>query len=382
MSVRVLQLAKFYPPERGGIESVVHELTTGLNRLGWLTDVLCAHRHWRTVDERQADGVRVLRAGSFGTLLSTSLAPALLAHARRVLPGYDIVHVHMPNPLAALALWCSRPQARVVVHWHSDVVSQRWSRLAYEPLQRWLLDRADAVIVTSPPYADSSAPLRPWRHKLAVVPLGIGDNTARTEPSRVAALRARWPGRKIIFALGRMAPYKGFDVLIDAAASLPQDAVVLVGGSGPLLGRHRARVARLGLGHKVHFLGPLSDNDLTAYHEAADVFCMPSVTRAEAFGVAQLEAMRAGRPVVCSAIEGSGVPWVTQDGVTGLVVPPGAPVPLGGALRRLLADAGLTSRLGQAGRARFEADFQAGKMIDRIAEVYRGVGPVRQRKHS
>lgn len=380
--MRVLQLAKFYPPERGGIESVVHELAEGLGQRGWPTDVLCAHRHWRSLEEPQPNGARVVRAGSFGTWLSTSMAPALLGHARRMLPGCDIVHVHMPNPLAALALWRVQPAARVVVHWHSDVVSQRLSLLAYEPLQRWLLRRADAVIVTSQAYADASAPLQPWHHKLAVVPLGIGDNPGRTEPGRVAALKAAWPGRKIIFALGRMAPYKGFDVLIEAAARLPDEAVVLVGGSGPLLGRHRAHVARLGLGQKVHFLGPVSDNDLTAYHEAADVFCMPSLTRAEAFGVAQLEAMRAGRPVVCSAIDGSGVPWVTQDGATGLVVTPGSPVALAAALRHLLADSPLAERLGRAGRARFEAQFQAGTMIDRIAAVYRGLGTVSQRKHS
>lgn len=371
--MKVLQLAKFYPPERGGMESVVHELADGLGRLGWPTDVLCAHRHWRSQEERRADGARVVRAGSFGTWLSTSMAPALIGHARRMLPAYDIVHVHMPNPLAALALWRTKPSARVVLHWHSDVVSQRLSLLAYEPLQRWLLQRANAVIVTSQAYADASAPLQPVRHKLAVVPLGIGDNAGRTEPGRVAALKAAWSGRKIIFALGRMAPYKGFDVLIEAAAELPDEAVVLVGGSGPLLDRHRAHVARLGLSHKVHFLGALSDNDLTAYHQAADVFCMPSLTRAEAFGVAQLEAMRAGRPVVCSAIEGSGVPWVTHHGITGLTVPPGSAAALRSALRNLLAEPALAARMGAAARQRFLAHFTAAAMVEQTISLYKQV---------
>lgn len=373
--MRVLQLAKFYPPERGGIESVVHELAEGLGQLGWPTDVLCAHRHWRSVEERHADGARVMRAGSFGTWLSTSMAPALIGHARRMLPAYDIVHVHMPNPLAALALWRTQPVARVVVHWHSDVISQRLSLLAYEPLQRWLLKRADAVIVTSQAYADASVPLQPWRHKLAVVPLGIGDNASRTEPGRVAALRARWPGRKIIFALGRMAPYKGFDVLIEAAGRLPDDAVVLVGGSGPLLGRHRAHVARLGLGHKVYFLGAVSEDDLTAYYQAAQVFCMPSLTRAEAFGVAQLEAMSARRPVVCSAIEGSGLPWVTLDGVTGLTVPPASSKALARALNELLSDSTLRLRLGSAARQRYLDHFTAQAMVDGVVDLYRRLVP-------
>jgi glycosyltransferase involved in cell wall biosynthesis len=373
--MKVLQLAKFYPPECGGIESVVRELTEGLNRIGWPTDVLCAHRRRRSADESVPGAFRIVRAGSYGMLQSTSLAPSLIGWAQRMVPAYDIVHVHMPNPLAALALWRARPQARIVVHWHSDVISQRLALTVYEPLQRWLLARADAVVVTSQAYADASQALRPWRDKLAVVPLGISDNLRLTDPERVAALRLAWSGRRIIFALGRMAPYKGFDVLIEAAMRLPDDAVVLVGGTGPCLRRHRAHVARLGLGGKVHFLGPIADDDLITYHQAAYVFCMPSLTRAEAFGVAQLEAMSAGQPVVCSAVDGSGLSWVNLDGVTGFTVQPSSPLELAAALRRLLSDPTLRLRLGKAARQRYLEHFTAQAMVDRVAALYRRLVP-------
>lgn len=373
--MRVLQLSKFYPPECGGIESVVRELTEGLNRMGWPTDVLCAHRERRSVEESTPGAFRVVRAGSYGMLLSTSLAPSLIGLTRQMAPAYDIVHVHMPNPLAALALWRARPQARVVVHWHSDVISQRIALKFYEPLQRWLLSRADAVVVTSQAYGDASRALGPWRGKLVLVPLGIGDNLGQTDSDRVAALRRAWSGRRIIFALGRMAPYKGFDVLIEAAARLPDDAVVLVGGDGPCLRQHRDHVARLGLGGKVYFLGPIPNNDLTTYHQAAQVFCMPSLTRAEAFGVAQLEAMSAGRPVVCSAVKGSGLSWVNLDGVTGLTVRPSSPEELAAALLRLLGDPALRLRLGNAARLRYLEHFTAQTMVDRVGALYRRLVP-------
>ncbi|MFO1337508.1 MAG: glycosyltransferase [Burkholderiaceae bacterium] len=368
--MRVLQFAKFYPPERGGMESIVRELTVGLNAAGCPTDVLCAHRRWRSADERTEAGWRVVRAGVLGTWLSTSLSLSTLAWARRLLPEYDVVHVHMPNPLAALALWWARPACRVVVHWHSDVVNQQRALKLYEPLQRWLLTRADAIVATSPPYADHSPALYPWRGKVAVIPLGIGDNLKQPDPGRVATMRSSWPGKRIIFSLGRMASYKGFDTLIEAARSLPDDAVVVVGGAGPRLAAHRARVAALGLDKKVFFVGPVDEEDIPAYHEAADVFCMPSLTRAEAFGVAQLEAMRAGRPVVCSAIEGSGVAWVTVDGTTGLTAAPGSPDSLAAALNRLLQDASAAARMGAAGRARYLDHFTAGTMVAKIAALY------------
>lgn len=367
--MKVLQLAKYYPPERGGIEAIVQELTIGLNRAGWSTDVLCSHRQWRSAEGR-ADGARVVRAGAMGTLLSTAVAPALLEHAERMLPAYGIVHVHMPNPLAALAVWRSRPAGRVVVHWHSDVINQKWSRLAYEPLQQWLLARADSIIVTSQAYAEASPPLQAWRQKLAIIPLGIGDTASRPDPARIESLRAAWGGRRIVFSIGRIVTYKGYDVLIEAAARLPPDVVVLVGGDGPRLASHRAQVTRLGLDDKVHFLGSLTDDELILHHQAADVFCMPSLTRAEAFGVAQLEAMRAARPVVCSAIDGSGLPWVTQDEATGLTVTPGSPDALADALCRLLDDRALAERLGRAARLRFEGQFVAATMIERTAAIY------------
>lgn len=368
--MKVLQLAKFYPPERGGIESVVHELTEGLNRAGWPTDVLCAHRAWRGVDE-QVNGYRVVRAGSLGMLLSTSLSPALMARTRQLADRYDVIHVHMPNPLAALALWWARPSGKVIVHWHSDVIHQRRALKLYEPLQSWLLRRADAVIATSEPYARASAALLPWWDKVSVIPLGIGDNHARSEPGRVAALRATYPSKKIIFALGRMAPYKGFEVLIEAAAHLPDDVVVLVGGAGEMLSEHRAHVAARGLGTRVHFLGPIPESDLTTYHFAADVFCMPSVNRAEAFGVAMLEAMAAGRPVVCSAVEGSGLPWVNTHGETGMTVRPGDPSALAAALRDLLTDSAAAARMGERARERFFSRFTAAAMVGDVASLYR-----------
>ena len=108
--MKVLQLSKFYPPERGGIESTVRELVSGLTGAGWTADVLCAHREWRTRHECQDGGPTIVRAGSLGTLLSTSVSPALLSQACRLSQQYDLIHVHMPNPAAALALWWHSPR--------------------------------------------------------------------------------------------------------------------------------------------------------------------------------------------------------------------------------------------------------------------------------
>ena len=367
--MKVLHISKYYPPVLGGIESVTWELVQGLNRQGTATDVLCANQRPRTVHEQSGDH-GVTRAASMGTWLSTSMAPALLLELRRLLARRDLIHVHMPDPMAALAVWACRPQVPVVVHWHSDVIRQRMALRLYEPLQTWLLARADAVIATSPPYAESSPPLRPWRAKVHVVPIGISDIAAQASEARARQIRDRFSGRRIVFALGRMTHYKGFDVLIQAAAGLPQDTVVLIGGEGEMLAHFRNMVRGLGLEHRVQLLGPIRDDDLANHFDACDIFCMSSTVRAEAYGVAMLEAMLMGKPVVATDIAGSGVPWVNQHGLTGLNVPAGDAQAMCKALTQLLDDAPLRQRMGQQARQRYLECFSAQLMVERTQALY------------
>jgi rhamnosyl/mannosyltransferase len=368
--MKVLQISKFYPPVMGGIESVTWELTEGLNRVGVRADVLCANQGPRSSLEHFPSGYDVLRAASWGMLLSTSMAPMMASHLCRIGSAYNIIDVHMPDPMAALALWVARPRSAVVVHWHSDVVRQRKAMVLYEPLQRWLLHRAQTIVATSEPYADASSVLSEWRHKVVIVPIGISDNRPAASGLMAATIRQRYRGRRVIFALGRMTHYKGFNVLIDAAAGLPDDCVVLIGGEGQLLDHYRSLVAKRGLAGKVHLLGHIPDDELASHFEACDVFCMPSTVRAEAYGVAMVEAMVMGKPVVASDISGSGVPWVNIHGETGFNVPVGQIEPLIGALRQLLDDAGLRQRMGAAARARYLREFNAELMTSRTVAVY------------
>jgi rhamnosyl/mannosyltransferase len=357
----------------GGIESVAWELTEGLNRLGVPTSVLCSSHRWRSVHQVASGGYAVVRAGTVGSLLSTSLAPPMPHLLRRMARTADVVHLHMPDPMAAASFWVARPRAALVVHWHSDVVRQRRALRAYEPLQRWLLRRADAIVATSAAYADASGPLAPWRGKVHVIPIGISDNRSTACSVKARALRERHGGRRIVFALGRMTYYKGFDVLIDAASALTDDCVVLIGGEGELLPELRARVAARGLSDKVRLLGHVKDADLSSHFEACDIFCMPSTVRAEAYGVAMLEAMLMGKPIVATDIAGSGVPWVNLHGRTGLNVPVREPATLTAALHELLADDALRARLGAAARQRYEQEFRAELMTQRMVDLYRGL---------
>jgi rhamnosyl/mannosyltransferase len=368
--LRVLQVSKFYPPHHGGIEAVARDLSAGLAARGVQVAVLCAHKRPRQAQEVDAAGVPVTRAANYGMLLSTSMAPGLLRLLRQRRDAADIVHVHMPDPLAALAVWWARPRGRVVLQWHSDVVRQRLSMALYAPLQDWLLRRADAVIASSAAYAESSVPLRPWQHKVAVIPIGTAAPQPVT-PARVQETRARYGGRRIVFVLGRLTYYKGHEVLLRAAPLLPPDVVVVVAGGGPDLAHWRARALSAGVADRVQFVGPLSATRVESHFAAAHLFCLASTVRAEAYGVVVAEAMARSLAVVATRIPGSGLNWLHEDGVTGLAVPPGDAPALAQALNTLLADDDMRQRCAADARRRWEQVLCAQTMCDTMLALYR-----------
>ncbi|MCG8529354.1 MAG: glycosyltransferase, partial [Desulfovibrionales bacterium] len=248
---------------------------------------------------------------------------------------FEIIHIHCPHPFASALLFLFRTKARVVIHWHSDIVRPKFLKKIYYPLQYWMLKRANKILVTSPNYAEESKDLAPFREKIHIVPIGIDPSFLQVEPSTVAQVKKTYPDKIIIFSLGRHVYYKGYRYLLRAISCLPEKFILLLGGTGPETEALKSFSEELGITERVSFLGEISAQDLGAYYQACDLFCLPSVERAEAFGVVQLEAMSMGKAVVSTNIEGSGVGWVNKDGVSGLTVLPRDSMALAAALKKL-----------------------------------------------
>jgi rhamnosyl/mannosyltransferase len=233
------------------------------------------------------------------------------------------------------------------------------------------------IMVTSQAYANESIPLRSYLHKVRIVPSGVHDCISPIE-EKVVTLKRQWisekySGRKIVFSLGRMTYYKGFEVLVESARFLAPNIAILIGGAGELLDRLQRQAERLNVADRVSFLGNVPAEELPAFYLQSDVFCLPSTTRSEAFGLVMVEAMSYAKPVVATQIPGSGVSWVNLDGVTGLNVAPGDPEALADALNSILRDSVLSRKFGEAGRRRFLELFTLEMMIDRIDRIYSDV---------
>ncbi len=373
--MKVLHLGKY--DTFGGIERHVRMLLQGLQATGRVVPVNLVLNDGPHDDEHHDYGYRTVRVATHGQLASVGLAPSLPFVARRLQAqyGFDIVHLHFPDPLGQLTCSLLRRPIGRVVSWHSDVVRQKFALALYRPFQRRFVAGLDAVIGATPMHFGASDQIPPEfpDERRYVIPYGFDPERWRLGPAAIArleALRAEAAGRVTVFTLGRHVYYKGFDVLIRAMRAI--DGLLLIGGDGPERANYE-QVARAELpASRVRFTGPIPEAELPAYYEACSVFCLPSVERSEAFGLVQLEAMYFRRPVV-STLLGTGVDWVNQHEVTGLLVPPGDTAALAEALRRLAADAALRERLGAAGRSRVESDFSVAHMVDRTLAVYERV---------
>ena len=312
------------------------------------------------------DGARITRVACFGILASQPICPTLPWKLKG--RSDSIVHLHLPNPWGAKAYLMSGCKGTLVITHHADTLGRRHLRKLVNPFVREAMLRAAAIIVETKRYLESSGELADFRGKCRVVPSGTHAEAFEANVSeQVREIHARH-GPRIILAVGRMVPYKGYEYLLQAMRGI--DGKLLLIGEGPLRSQLESMIERLGIGKSVELLGHVPD--LVPYYKAALMLVLPSVTRAESFGFVQMEAMAAGIPVVNTDLD-SGVPEVSVHGLTGLTVPPKDAGALADAIRTLLDHPALCAKYGRAGIARVNEEFSARRMAERTFEVYQSV---------
>jgi glycosyltransferase involved in cell wall biosynthesis len=367
---KIVHLGKYYSPDAGGIESVTISLACGAVSAGHSVSVVCFKKS-PAKSEEFIDGVQIIRTSTVKIIASQPISIKYLINCLKLTKKVDIVHLHAPNMLAAIcALFIGR-KTKLLIHWHSDVIDKGFLGLILMPFEHVLLRRADSIIATSQAYVNGSKRLSSYLKKISVVPIGVKAVVGNSEYSVLSpSFEHQISGKKIILAVGRLVAYKGFDVLIRAASDLSDDSIVVIVGDGPLRGFLEAALNSYGLNERVILTGRLSSADLHTLFCKASLFCLPSVSRAEAFGVVLLEAMAYGIPIVATDIPCSGVPWVNQHGITGLNVPVGDSAAFAKACRKILASKELHNKFASGANNRFLKEFREEVFISRVLRVY------------
>lgn len=366
--MRVVHLFKdYFPPTTGGIEQHMQLLCTGLARTHDVV-VLVPSRSWRGREE-QRDGVRIVRVPELGRFAGVPFCPTMPRALARLEP--DLVHLHFPNPTGDLAWLIGARRVPLVISYHADVVRQRRLLPLYAPILSRTFGGAQRIIASAEENVTSSPVLSRYKDRVTVIPYGVDLAAFTLSADEAASVAQRRIARQpLVLFIGVLRPYKGLDVLLKAMARVPAQLVVV--GRGPARFELMALAARLGISNRVSFLGEVSDSERRVLLHACDVFALPSIDRREAFGIAQLEAMACGKPVVASDLP-TGVRFVNRHQMTGLLVPPGNVDALAETLHRLLSDERMRTTLGNAAKRRAELEFSAERMVGKTLEVYASV---------
>ena len=310
----------------------------------------------------------VLRVPYRGTVAPIAPSPLAVGRLRRRFDawGPDVVHVHEPLT-PSTSMWATlAARVPVVATFHAHLDRSRVLEIA-APVLRVVVVRLRSTIVVSEAAASF---LRSAFPELRPVVIANGVDVDRFASAPAADL----PEGRVIAWTHRLDPQKGFGVALEAfprvLAEVP-DARLVVAGDGA----QRRLVDELEphVRERITLLGALPHDRVAGVLRAARVAIAPA-TGQESFGIAVVEAMAAGVPVVASDIPG--YREVVRDGVDGLAVPPGDAGALAAAMTRVLTDDGLAGDLAREGRARART-FDWGVVTDRVEAVYREVAAAR-----
>lgn len=372
--MNILHISKYYSPYIGGVETICRYLVERMPE--HRTSVVCFNTN-RKDEIDVVEGHNVYRAGSLLSIahqgISVSYGKMLKKAIAEETP--DIIHYHWANPYPVLFLMFHMPKnAKLVLHWHMDIVRQRILHMLVKPFETWLLKKASVIVVTSPNYMEFSSALQKYRNKVSVVPNCIEESALQELPGdrqAVRSIRDEWGGKPIVLFVGRHTQYKGIDHLIKAEKYMDSDCAILIAGEGGLTEKLKELSISSGA-KRIHFIGKLSQSELRQYLLAADVFAFPSVSRNEAFGLALAEAMYCKTPAVTFKIEGSGVNWVNLDGQTGIEVAQDSyqDCNYAKAIDTLIKDSVLRRKYAEAARKRVEENFLVGNLVKGMEMIY------------
>ncbi len=361
--IKVMHIGKYLPPSKGGMESSILHICRSLSTAG--LDITLVGTAEPGMDIQHEENFKVRTLKTWWTWASTPFVSGLFKLIKDEKP--DLIHLHLPNPWISLLLsWTTIP---IVATYHCDIVSFQLLKKLYNPILHFFLKRCIKIIATSPQLASSSEALKNYQKKLSIISLSVPPLDFRNE-NLVLTERLNKTSKNIILFVGRLVSYKGLPFLIEAMKST--DGHLMIVGEGSKK-ESLIRIAQeFGVSSKITFAGSVSDEDLPSYYKAAKLIVLPSINQGEALGICLIEGLSIGRPLVTTELL-TGVSYVNQNEITGLIVPPKDSVALATAIQRVLNSPAEQDRFSANAQIRYQEVFDLKKISEQHQKLYQEV---------
>ncbi|MFA4818984.1 MAG: glycosyltransferase family 4 protein [Patescibacteria group bacterium] len=373
--MKICQLTCVYPPYGGGIGYVAYHYARLLASPHEVTVLTPLYNKGLTF--AQLPGVKVAPFKPWVSIGKAAFNPTILGR----LKDFDIVHLHYP--FFGVHEWLAKlsPKQKLVMTFHMTArgggLKDKVFLLDTKLTARALARRADAILCATQDYMrEVGWPLLGETGKWRVMPFGVEARfTPAFEPSVVRQqynIKREETVLLFVGTLDQAHAFKGLGVLLASLVKLKKYPWrLMVVGAGKLKTHYAAMAQKLGLAPRVNFVGFVKDRELPLYYQAADIFLFPSTSQAEAFGLAALQAMATGLPVIASRLPG--VRELIKDGQNGLLAVAGSADSLAAAIDILLNNPDKARHLGQNGAQRARQNYQWDKLGQELDDLYRGL---------
>lgn len=380
--MKLVHLFKYYWPDNGGgiaaaMDMAIHAFNSySKGKRGNRQEIICCwQENGKKAKKEKYNGISVYRCKSLCSFASTQFSLQFIKAVEWRTRNADIVVYNFPYPLVDLGVFLHRIHGKLVIWWHCDFDTQKGRLVTalYRPLVRHTLKKADAVIVSAEGNISGSDTLEPFRNKCRVIPFAVSKEWEEQGRRHFEGGKCRPDGKVHILFIGRFVWYKGIDILLRAFSGLNDERYELVlVGDGPLFSDMQALAKNMELDN-IKFTGSVSEKEKAEWIKWSDFLVLPSISKAEAFAIVQIEAMAFGKPVINTWIS-SGVPDVSINGESGITVKAGDEKELAAAMDRLGEDVDLRERYGKRAMELVKENYTMPVLDKRYGKLFKEWG--------
>tara|TARA_B100001142_G_scaffold104718_1_gene106716 strand:+ start:883 stop:2004 length:1122 start_codon:yes stop_codon:yes gene_type:complete len=366
--IKILHIAKYHDGRFGGIEHISNLINKNFSKNYDITTLGFGQKK----QIRNEIGNRLILCKPIFTISSQPFSIKYIKEILSLSKKNDFIYLHYPNVLAFFSLLFLKKQ-KIIIHWHSDIIKQKIIYLFIRWIEKSILKKSSLVIVTSSNYLKASKPLKKFHQKISIVNFGMKD----PYKNKIFKIKSLPTERNIktkkinIMSIGRLVGYKGYEYLINSMKYLDKERFQLtIIGEGKLQKKLNNLCKINSLENNIQILSNVDNRKKHALFKNCHIFCLPSISRAEAFGLVLLEALSYGIPLITFYMPESGTNFINRNGFNGLLVRGKNSKELANKIIKISTEKKIYTKLSKNARIDYEKRFKEENFINSMSKIF------------